>query len=97
MAFKFCRDDATRESYVAALFDCLECANYSICYFLNSHKQLPMGLIDLYFVDNEVEVRCRLKVVVCVYITCQPVGSLPLGAPSVLLMQVAPEAMGGYL
>jgi hypothetical protein len=45
-----------------------------------------MGVIDLYFVDNEVKVRCRLKVADYAYITCQPVGSLPLGAPSVLLM-----------
>jgi hypothetical protein len=45
-----------------------------------------MGVIDLYFVDNEVEVRCRLKVVDCACITCQPVGSLSLGALPVLLM-----------
>jgi hypothetical protein len=25
---------------------------------LTSHKYLPMGAIDLYFVDNVVEVRC---------------------------------------
>jgi hypothetical protein len=45
-----------------------------------------MGVIDLYFVDSEVEVRCRLKVVNYVCIICQPVGSLLLGAPLVLLM-----------
>jgi hypothetical protein len=27
-----------------------------------------MGVINLYFVDHEVEVRCRLKVVDCAYI-----------------------------
>jgi hypothetical protein len=27
MAFKICRDDATRESYVAALFDCFNVQN----------------------------------------------------------------------
>jgi hypothetical protein len=44
-----------------------------------------MGVIDLYFVDNEVKVRCRLKVVDCACINCQPAGSLLLGAPPVLL------------
>jgi hypothetical protein len=29
-AFKFCRDDATRESYVAALFDCSNVPNIRV-------------------------------------------------------------------
>jgi hypothetical protein len=45
-----------------------------------------MGVIDLYFVDNEVEVRCRRRVVDYAYITCRPIGPLSLGAPPVLLM-----------
>jgi hypothetical protein len=45
-----------------------------------------MGVIDLYFVENEVKVHCRRKVVDCAYITYQPVGPLSLGAPPVLLM-----------
>jgi hypothetical protein len=40
-----------------------------------------MGGIDLYFVDNEVEFRCRRKVIDCAYTTCQPVGLYSLGAP----------------
>jgi hypothetical protein len=45
-----------------------------------------MGVIDLYFVDNEVEVRCRQKVADCAYIICRQVGPLSLGAQPVLLM-----------
>jgi hypothetical protein len=45
-----------------------------------------MGVIDLYFVDNEVEVRCRQKVVDCAYFICHQVGLLSLGAQPVLLM-----------
>jgi hypothetical protein len=45
-----------------------------------------MGVIDLYFVDNEVEIRCRQEVVDCTYIICRQVGPLSLGAQPVLLM-----------
>jgi hypothetical protein len=48
-----------------------------------------MGGIDLYFVDTEVEVHCRQKVVDCAYTTCQPVGFLSLGTPLALLMWVS--------
>jgi hypothetical protein len=55
MAFKFCRDDATRESYFAALFDCFNIQNIRVV-LCNSYKSLPMGVIVFYFVDNVVEV-----------------------------------------
>jgi hypothetical protein len=58
MAFEFCRDDATQESYVAALFDCWNVQNIRVV-LSNFHKYLPMGVIDFYFVNNEVEVHCR--------------------------------------
>jgi hypothetical protein len=37
MAFEFCCDDATRESYVAALFDCWNVQNIQVV-LLESHK-----------------------------------------------------------
>jgi hypothetical protein len=52
-----------------------------------------MGVIDLYFVDNEVEVCCRQKVVVCTFYTFLLAGPLPSGARPVLPMGVAPEAI----
>jgi hypothetical protein len=45
-----------------------------------------MGVIDLYFVDNEVKVRCRRKLVDCARTGRQPACPLLLGAPPVLLM-----------
>jgi hypothetical protein len=36
-AFKFCRDDATRESYFAALFDCFSIQNIRVVFCI-SHK-----------------------------------------------------------
>jgi hypothetical protein len=45
-----------------------------------------MGVIDLYFVDNEVEVHCRQKVVDCACIGRQPTCPLSLSAPPVLLV-----------
>jgi hypothetical protein len=45
-----------------------------------------MGVIELYFVNNEVEVRCRQKVVDCACTGRQPAGPLLLSAPPVLLM-----------
>jgi hypothetical protein len=45
-----------------------------------------MGVIDLYFVDNEVEVRFQRKVVDCTCIGRQPACPLLLSAPPVLLM-----------
>jgi hypothetical protein len=36
MAFKFCRDDETRESYVAALFDCFNIRNNRVILFNSS-------------------------------------------------------------
>jgi hypothetical protein len=45
-----------------------------------------MGVNDLYFVDNEVKVCCRRKVVDCAYIIFRRVGPLSLGAQPVLLM-----------
>jgi hypothetical protein len=60
MAFEFRRDDATRESYDTALFDCWNVQNIRVD-FSGSHKQLPMGVIDLYFEDSEVEVLLSTK------------------------------------
>jgi hypothetical protein len=40
MAFEFCRDDATRESYVAALFDCSSIQNIRV-YSTLINKNLP--------------------------------------------------------
>jgi hypothetical protein len=40
MAFEFCRDDATRESYVAALFDCSSVQNLRV-YSTLTDKKLP--------------------------------------------------------
>jgi hypothetical protein len=85
MAFEFHRDDATRESYVAALFGCWNVQNIRIV-LSESHKYLPIGVIDRYFVDNEVEVCCRRKVVDCAYFICRQVGPMSLGAQPVLLM-----------
>jgi hypothetical protein len=45
-----------------------------------------MGVIDFYFVDNEVEIHCRRKEVDCAYISCRQIGPLSLGAQPVLLM-----------
>jgi hypothetical protein len=85
MALKFCHNDATRESYIAALFDYWNVQNIRVV-LSNSHKSLPMGVIDFYFVDNAVEVCCRRKVVDCAYIICCQIGPLSLGAQPVLLM-----------
>jgi hypothetical protein len=67
---------------------CLTVGMYKIFEFVLSdyHKLLPMGVIDLYFVDNEVEVRCRRKVLDCAHIICGQVGPLSLGAQPVLMM-----------
>jgi hypothetical protein len=45
-----------------------------------------MGVIDLYFVDSEVKVCCRQKVVDCAYVICRQVGPLSSGARAVLLL-----------
>jgi hypothetical protein len=47
MAFEFCRDDATRESYVAALFDCSSVQNIRVYSTLIDKKSLPMGVMML--------------------------------------------------
>jgi hypothetical protein len=57
MAFKFLRDDETRESYFAALFDYFNIQNIRVILRI-FHKYLLMGVIDVYFVDNVVKVRC---------------------------------------
>jgi hypothetical protein len=46
-AFKFCRDDATRESYVAALFDCFSSENLRIVSTLTNMNSLPIGVVTL--------------------------------------------------
>jgi hypothetical protein len=46
MAFEFCRDDATRESYLAivsALFDCFNTENLWVVQILTNMNSLPMG------------------------------------------------------
>jgi hypothetical protein len=60
MAFEFRRDDATRESYVAALFDCWNVQNIQVVLQI-THTLLPMGVIDLHFADNEVKVLLSAK------------------------------------
>jgi hypothetical protein len=52
-----------------------------------------MGVIDLYFVDNEVEVCYLRKVVDYTFYIFILVGPLPSGARPVLPMGVAPEAI----
>jgi hypothetical protein len=47
MAFEFCRDDATRESYfiiVSALFDYFNTKNLWVAQFLTNIYFLPMGV-----------------------------------------------------
>jgi hypothetical protein len=51
MAFEFCHDDATRESYlvtVLALFDCFNTENLWVCSTLTNMNSLPMVVIALY-------------------------------------------------
>jgi hypothetical protein len=46
MAFEFCRDDATRESYLAivsALLDCFNTENLWVVQLLTNMNSLPMG------------------------------------------------------
>jgi hypothetical protein len=46
MAFDFCRDDTTRESYltiVSALFDCFNTENLRVVQLLTNMNSLPMG------------------------------------------------------
>jgi hypothetical protein len=45
MAFEFCRDDATQESYIAivsALFDCFNTENLRVVQLLTNMNSLPM-------------------------------------------------------
>jgi hypothetical protein len=43
MAFEFCRDDATQESYVVALFDCSSVQNIRVYSTLIDKNSLPIG------------------------------------------------------
>jgi hypothetical protein len=46
MVFEFCRDDATRESYLAivsALFDCFNTENLRVVQLLTNMNSPPMG------------------------------------------------------
>jgi hypothetical protein len=46
MTFEFCRDDTTRESYLAivsALFDCFNTKNLQVVQLLTNMNSLPMG------------------------------------------------------
>jgi hypothetical protein len=47
MAFKFCRDEATRESYVAALFDCFSVQNIRVIQPTSIENSLSMGVMML--------------------------------------------------
>jgi hypothetical protein len=47
MAFEFCRDDATRESYVAALFDYFSSENLWVVSTLTNINSLPMVVMML--------------------------------------------------
>jgi hypothetical protein len=51
-----------------------------------------MGVIDVYFVDNEVEDYCRRKVVDYAFIFSSML-SIIIGCTTVLPMGVAPEAI----
>jgi hypothetical protein len=44
MAFEFCRDDATRESYFRALFDGFNTENLRVAQLLTNMNSLPMGV-----------------------------------------------------
>jgi hypothetical protein len=55
-----------------------------------------MGVIDLYFIDNEVEVCCQRKVVDYAFYIFLQVGPLSSGARLVLPMGVAPEAIADF-
>jgi hypothetical protein len=82
MAFEFCRDDATRESYLAivsALFDYFNTENLWVVQFLTNMNSLPMGVTSInkpsftsfIILENEIL----------------------LGARPALPMEVAPEAI----
>jgi hypothetical protein len=44
MAFEFCRDGATRESYFRALFGYFNTKNLRVTQFLTNMNSLPMGV-----------------------------------------------------
>jgi hypothetical protein len=65
MAFKLCHNDLAWESFdflLQALFDYWNVQNIRVVLQI-THEWLPMGAIDFYFVDNELEDCCRWKVV----------------------------------
>jgi hypothetical protein len=50
MAFEFCRDDTTRESYltiISALFDCFNTENLWVVQLLTYMNSLPMVVTSL--------------------------------------------------
>jgi hypothetical protein len=50
MAFEFCHDDATRESYLAIvspLFDCFNTKNLRVVQLLTNMSSLPMGVTSI--------------------------------------------------
>jgi hypothetical protein len=79
-AFEFCRDDATRESYVAALFDCSSIQNIQVYSTLIDKNLPPDGSNDS-------------SRILFAFIVCYKTSS---GARSVLSMIVAPEAIVEY-
>jgi hypothetical protein len=53
MEFKFCRDDATQESYfviVSALFDCFNTENLRVAQPLININSLPMGVTSMNYI-----------------------------------------------
>jgi hypothetical protein len=50
MAFEFCRDDVTQESYLAivsALFDCFNIENLRVVQLLTNMNSLPMVVTSI--------------------------------------------------
>jgi hypothetical protein len=84
MAFEFCRDDVTRESYVAALFDCFSSENLRVCPTLTNINSLLMVVIALF------------KSSFAFFYSLRNLRILS-GARPALPMGVSPEAMVGYL
>jgi hypothetical protein len=53
MAFEFCRDDVTRESYfviISALFDCFNTENLWVAQVLTKIHSLPMGVTSMNYI-----------------------------------------------
>jgi hypothetical protein len=88
MAFEFCRNDATRESYIVivlALFDCFSTENLQVVHLLTNMNSLPMvvtsinkpSFTSLIILENEISSGAR--------------PALPMGvAPEAILESIFP-------